>query len=70
VQSTEKVTCKLLSVVIAVLEVSSTIFIDTISREALRRADPPSKESYRLCIGKETEKAVKVHKGCRGIIDR
>jgi hypothetical protein len=27
---------------------------------ALRRADPPFKESYRLCIDKETEKAAKV----------
>jgi hypothetical protein len=32
---------------------------------ALRRADPPSKESYRLCIDYETEKAAKAHKGCR-----
>jgi hypothetical protein len=28
--------------------------------EALRLADPPSKESYRHCIDEETEKAVKV----------
>jgi hypothetical protein len=34
---------------------------------ALRRADPRSKESYRLCIDQETEKAAKVHKGCRAI---
>jgi hypothetical protein len=34
---------------------------------ALRRGDPPSKESYRLCIDYETEKAAKVHKGCRAI---
>jgi hypothetical protein len=32
---------------------------------ALRRADPPSKESYKLCMDSETEKATKVHKGCR-----
>jgi hypothetical protein len=31
--------------------------------EALRLADPPSKESYRLCMDEETEKAAKVHKG-------
>jgi hypothetical protein len=28
----------------------------------LRRADPPSKESYRLCKDQETEKAAKVQK--------
>jgi hypothetical protein len=33
----------------------------------LRRADPPSKESYRLCIELETEEALKAHKGCRDI---
>jgi hypothetical protein len=33
----------------------------------LRRADPPSKESYRLCMNYETEKAAKVNKGCKGI---
>jgi hypothetical protein len=26
---------------------------------ALRRADPPSKETYRLCIHQETEKVTK-----------
>jgi hypothetical protein len=31
---------------------------------ALRQADPPSKESYRLRMDYETEKAAKVHKGC------
>jgi hypothetical protein len=29
---------------------------------ALRRADPPSKESYRLCINKKTENAAKVQR--------
>jgi hypothetical protein len=33
----------------------------------LRRSDLPSKETYRLCIDKETEKAAKVHKGCIAI---
>jgi hypothetical protein len=35
--------------------------------EVFRRADPPSKGSYRLCIDNETLKAAKVHKGCRTI---
>jgi hypothetical protein len=34
---------------------------------ALRRADPPSKESYRLYIDQETEIAAKAHKGWRAI---
>jgi hypothetical protein len=34
---------------------------------ALWQADFPSEESYRLCINLETEKAAKVHKGCRTI---
>jgi hypothetical protein len=34
---------------------------------ALRWANSPSKESYRLCIDQETEKAAKVHKGCKAI---
>jgi hypothetical protein len=34
---------------------------------ALRPADPPSKEFYRLCIDQDTEKAAKVHKDCRAI---
>jgi hypothetical protein len=34
---------------------------------ALRRADTLSKESYRLCIDQRTEKAAKVHRGCRAI---
>jgi hypothetical protein len=32
----------------------------------LATADPPSKESYRLCIGLKTEKVAKIHKDCRG----
>jgi hypothetical protein len=35
--------------------------------EALRRADPSYKEFYRLFIDEETEKAAKVHEGCRAI---
>jgi hypothetical protein len=31
----------------------------------LQLADPPSKESYQLCMGQKTEKAAKVHKGHR-----
>jgi hypothetical protein len=34
---------------------------------ALRRVDPLSKESYRLCINQETEKAARVRKDCRAI---
>jgi hypothetical protein len=34
---------------------------------ALQYADPPSKESYRLCIDQETEKAAKIHKGSKAI---
>jgi hypothetical protein len=34
---------------------------------ALRQADSSSKESYQLCMDEETEKAAKVHKGCRVI---
>jgi hypothetical protein len=34
---------------------------------ALRRADPPSKESYRLCIGLRNRKYVLDPKGCRAI---
>jgi hypothetical protein len=33
----------------------------------MRRADPLSKESYRLCMDQESEKAAEVHKGCTGI---
>jgi hypothetical protein len=37
--------------------------------EALRRADPPSKESYRLCIGSRNLKSgQETTKGCRAII--
>jgi hypothetical protein len=34
---------------------------------ALGRADPLSKESYRLCVDEETEKSAKVYKGCRAM---
>jgi hypothetical protein len=34
---------------------------------ALRRADPPNKESYRLCLDYEIQKVAKVHKSCRAI---
>jgi hypothetical protein len=34
---------------------------------ALRRADPLSRESYQLCVHQDSEKAAKVHKGCRAI---
>jgi hypothetical protein len=30
---------------------------------ALRRADPPSKESHRLCMDQETKKAAKAQQG-------
>jgi hypothetical protein len=33
----------------------------------LRRADPASKDSYRLCIGRDLKKAAKAHKGCGAI---
>jgi hypothetical protein len=33
----------------------------------LRQADPPSKESYRLCIDYGAEKSAKVHKGSTAI---
>jgi hypothetical protein len=37
--------------------------------EVLRRADPPSKESYRLCIGSSNWKSCQgPTKGCRAII--
>jgi hypothetical protein len=35
----------------------------------MRRADPLTKESYRLCLEQDTEKAAKVHK-CYKAIDR
>jgi hypothetical protein len=37
---------------------------------ALRRADPPSKESYRLCINEEIEKAAKVQQNVCSAVDR
>jgi hypothetical protein len=33
----------------------------------LRRAPPPSKEAYRLCIDQETEKAAKVQQRAVGL---
>jgi hypothetical protein len=36
----------------------------------LRRADPPSKESYRLCIDEETEKVAKIQQKDGRAIDR
>jgi hypothetical protein len=45
--------------------VYSVLVLSCVYVAALRRADPPSKEFYRLYIDKETEKEVKVHKGCR-----
>jgi hypothetical protein len=38
--------------------------------EALRRADPPSKESYRLCIGLRNWKSGQVPTKGRRAIDR
>jgi hypothetical protein len=41
--------------------VYSVFVLSRVQIAALRRADPPSKESYRLCKGvQETEKAAKV----------
>lgn len=34
----------------------------------LRRADPPTKESYRLCLDQGNVKVAKVYKGC-GVMD-
>jgi hypothetical protein len=42
------------------LEVWMSVCVYSVYVEALRRADPPSRESYRLCIDQETEKAAKV----------
>jgi hypothetical protein len=47
--------------------VYSVFGMSCVSVAGLRQADPPSKESYRLCIDQETGKAAKVHKGCRAI---
>jgi hypothetical protein len=48
--------------------VYSVFVLSCVQVAALRRADPPSMESYRLCLGLETEKAAKVQqKGCRAI---
>jgi hypothetical protein len=42
--------------------VLSYVYVD-----ALQRVDNSSKDSYRLWIDQETEKAAKAHKGCRAI---
>jgi hypothetical protein len=49
------------------LRICSVFVLFYVKVAALRRADPPSKESYRLCIDYESGKASKVHKGCRTI---
>jgi hypothetical protein len=40
--------------------VYSVFVLSCVQVAALRRADPPSTDSYRLCIDQETEKAAKV----------
>jgi hypothetical protein len=47
--------------------VYSVFVLSNVYVAALRRADPPSKESYRVYIDYESEKAAKVHNGCRTI---
>jgi hypothetical protein len=44
---------------VCIVCVYSVFVLLCVQVEALRRADPPSKESYRLWIGSETEKAGK-----------
>jgi hypothetical protein len=39
--------------------VYSVFVLSCVQVAALRRADPPSKESYRLCKDQETEKSAK-----------
>jgi hypothetical protein len=41
--------------------VYSVFMLSCVQVAALRRAYPPSKESYRLCKNQETEKAAKIH---------
>jgi hypothetical protein len=51
----------------------SAFMLVSVQTAALRRADPPSKEYYRLCTDYETKKEAKVQKDCRAIgrqIDR
>jgi hypothetical protein len=45
------------------VRVSSVFVLFRVQVAALRKADPPFKESYRLCIGK----AARVYRGCRAI---
>jgi hypothetical protein len=40
--------------------VYSVSLLSCVQIAALRQADPPSKDSYRLCKGQEAEKAVKI----------
>jgi hypothetical protein len=47
--------------------VYSVFILFCMSVAALLWADPPSKESYRLCINQDTGIAAKVHKGYRPI---
>jgi hypothetical protein len=42
------------------MDVCVHLFCVYVEVAALRRTDPPSKESYRLCIDQESEKAAKV----------
>jgi hypothetical protein len=53
----------------ACARVCSVFMLFCMQVAALRRADSPSKESYRLSIHVdwETEKAAKADKGCRAI---
>jgi hypothetical protein len=45
--------------------VYSVLVLFCVLAAALRQADPPSNESYRLCIDSETENAAKAQKNCR-----
>jgi hypothetical protein len=47
--------------------VYSVFVLPCVQVAALRRAVPPYKECYRLCIDQETEKAPKVHNVSRAI---
>jgi hypothetical protein len=49
------------------LSVYSVFVLFSVQIVALRRDDPTPKEFYRLCIDQETEKAAKVHNGCKAI---
>jgi hypothetical protein len=49
------------------VRVYSVFVLSCVYVAALRRADLPSKEAYRVFIDQETEKAAKVHKVCRSI---